>query len=850
MRRFVTLAFLLFFTIPFGVSIAGCSKSAPAAYCNGADSGPQVGQLFAIALQPQLYGISLNYAETGQVSSPSATDCKGTAVSSSTYTYGTTDMTVADVVPSSGRLCAGTWNRNSGGGIADYTTCNPTYKSGTAYITASAGGATSNPIAIYIHPVVTSVVLGAPSTDCINDPATNCSINPVTKQCTLTTTAGNTAPPYTGLACLSQGQTAQLAARVYSGTGTPFTGLTVFGSNVVTSVSSTAGLAVGDGISSTAFPTGTAITAVGTSTVTMSANAIATNVTPVAFNQQNISCIAGNLTYTPQDTNVVTIDQNGIATAQAPGSTVIGSNTSNASGAAGFFATCPPQSITLAAPGNGGSTNIVVNQNFAQPITATVIDTNGNLLNNISLTFESTTPTTLPSGGAGSITPSLPGAGAIVAVCQPPTCNESPINQIGLFGNGKPVVSNAIDITTPGTSSTVVYIASTQSQYVVPVDFTSPNPYATQPVRLPYAPNSMVISVDGSNIYMGASNELMVFNALTNALSREDTSVSGTVLAISPDGNTLVMTDPIRQLVYLYNATSGGVQTSVGGVGTHAAWSPDSSTVYITAGNELLVHSTFTGWTTITGATLPPLTTPATDVAVTVPNAGAFFAGATTTGRGACPATTVVSSGGNTTTTNVFYPDAGVTGPLTDRLITTNDGNHVVGVTATPSATLTDLHITTLNSSNPSAPGQCPTNGTALQFSTTPVVLSKALPGITATSITGVIPSSDSADVFVTYAGTGGTLPLYMPATSGPGTLSSVTLSTFGTTAPVAPVVGAFSSDNTTFYVGTTGDNLVHILTKSGTGFVDKKAISPALPGITSGIAAPNLLVQRPRKIT
>ena len=53
----------------------------------------------------------------------------------------------------------------------------------------------------------------------------------------------------------------------------------------------------------------------------MSANAIATNVTPVAFNQQNISCMAGNLTYT-QDTNVVTIDQNGMATAQAPGSTV------------------------------------------------------------------------------------------------------------------------------------------------------------------------------------------------------------------------------------------------------------------------------------------------------------------------------------------------------------------------------------------------------------------------------------------------------------------------------------------------------------------------------------------------
>ena len=92
--------------------------------------GPVVGQLFAITLQPKLYGISLNYSQIGQVSSPSATDCKGTAVSTSTFTYGTTDMTVADIQPTTGRLSRGTWNRNTGGGIADYTTCNPTNKSG------------------------------------------------------------------------------------------------------------------------------------------------------------------------------------------------------------------------------------------------------------------------------------------------------------------------------------------------------------------------------------------------------------------------------------------------------------------------------------------------------------------------------------------------------------------------------------------------------------------------------------------------------------------------------------------------------------------------------------------------
>ena len=48
MRRFVTLAVLLLFTIPFGVSISGCSKKSPTIYCSGADSGIPVGQVTTI----------------------------------------------------------------------------------------------------------------------------------------------------------------------------------------------------------------------------------------------------------------------------------------------------------------------------------------------------------------------------------------------------------------------------------------------------------------------------------------------------------------------------------------------------------------------------------------------------------------------------------------------------------------------------------------------------------------------------------------------------------------------------------------------------------------------------------
>jgi len=68
----------------------------------------------------------------------------------------------------------------------------------------------------------------------------------------------------------------------------------------------------------------------------------------------------------------------------------------------------------------------------------------------------------------------------------------------------------------------------------------------------------------------------------------------------------------------------------------------------------------------------------------------------------------------------------------------------------------------------------------------------------------------------------------------------------------VAPVAGVFSADNTTFYVGTSGDNLVHILTKGTAGFQDglTTPIAPKLTDTNGTVVIPNLLVQRPRKAT
>jgi hypothetical protein len=667
-------------------------------------------------------------------------------------------MTIADVEPTSGRLCAGTWNRNSGGGIPDYTVCNPTNKPGTAFISASADGVTSNPIPIFVHPVVTSIVLGGPSSSCTTDPTTAC--------CPLATVGAVTAPPYLANSCLSQGKTAQLVARIFAGTGA---------------------------------------------------------------NQTNISCLAGHLQFnTAGGTNspIVTIDQNGVATANQPGSVLISANVANAASSAGFFSTCPPASITLTAPGTT-TKPVVVNQNNTQPLLATAVDTNGVILTGLALEYVSTTPITIPAGPGGAITPSLAGAASISAICQPPVCNSASYNQIGLFGNGKPVTSNSIDITSPGTNGTVLYMASTQSKYMVVRDFTQPA--AGAPFLLPYVPNSMVITNDGSTIYLGSSTALMVVNGIgALGITRTDIGSPGTILAVSPDGSIVVLSDPVKQITTL-ETSSGGTISTFGGVGTHAEFAPDSQTVYITAGNQLLVYSAYTGWTNITPATSGG--TPVTDVAITTPSVGAYFAGPITTARGYCPISTPTSP---TTEANVFYPPADSSPSITDRIAATSDGLHVLGATATPAPTLSDLRV--------SIPiGACPAVG-GLTFSNT--LSTTVLSPVTATAITGVFPTSDSTLAFVTYTGSGGVLPAYAPVTSGPGTATYIKLS--GTA--IAPIAGVISADNSTFYAGTSGDNLVHLITRST--LTDTSTLAPNLTNPTGTVVPVDLLVQKPRKTT
>lgn len=814
MRRFVTSVALVFFAVPFGVSISGCHHNIAPTYCNGQNSGVQVGQLTTLDLEPRLTGISLNQGEMGRVNAPAGKDCRGSSASTSNVVYASTNINLADVAPSTGSLCAGSWNRNTGASIPDYTVCTPATTNGVAYVTASAEGVVSNAIPVFIHPVVTSIVLGAASTNCTTDPASNC-VNLSKVGGFDTGIPVNTSPSYSGTSCLSQGQTAQLVARTYGGA-------------------------------------------------------------------TNISNLVGPLQFSAQSPSVVTIDANGVATAAQPGSSTISANISQASSTAGFFSTCPPASIALSTP--AGATSVSVNQNTSQPLTAIVKDTNGNQITNVQLTYVSTSPTTIPAG-SNTIVPTYPGAAAITAVCQPPTCNPSPFNEIGLFGNGTPITSNFVQIKSTGTNfSSVIYIASTQSQYLLPYDFTTTTQVA--PVRLPYTPNSMVMSEDLSTIYMGASDingnpiEIMTYSTTSNSLVKQDTSLSGYVLSVSPDNGTVIITDPVRGLTYLYLA-SGGVSTETGGVATSAAWTPDSSTVYITTTDgRLLVHSTFTGWSS------KPLTSLATSVAVTVPSAGVYLGGNPVDVRTNCPATqfafpvnttnpsqpynpagfgkTVNGNFVSQTTTNNFYPDLGpVAGVSAVGLAATNDGAHILGASTT---VFTDVTTQQVTQNCPADPVTSPVIKSGVNNAVSIATLGAVpSPDVLTTNYVRplvtpyVVTTSDSAYAFISYQvaaaqATPGVVPQYAIGT---GSLTNVPLQkTNGT--PTAPVAEAVSADNNTLYVGTSGDNVVHILTRGTGGFSDAtKPIVPSLPVAPTasvpnptGIAVPNLLVQRPRKST
>ena len=834
MRRFLTLVCLLFVALPAGITISGCYRNPAGNYCNGLGYGPKVTDLYTITLGPQNTGISIAFGQTRQVTAPVAANCKGGTVSVSSYTYGTTNNRLVDLSPS-GNMCAGTWNRNSGGGIADYTICN--YPSplpsngglpyGTAFITAAADSVTSNPVAVYVHAPVTSISLVGPTQ------------------------------------CLSQTQVAQLDAEAcYAGANNAQYELCAPAS------------------------------------VVASGNYACKNQLDTANHVTSVpSCNAsiGTLTYNPQNASVAQINpETNQITAELPGTTVINASVSQSGSSAGYFSTCPPKSISLTLNGNTTGT---VTEGVTQNLVTTVYDTNGHAITGLTLDYQSTNPLDLTASTTGAVAANFPGSASVYAICQPANCNPAPINVFGTNGTGLSISSNPVDLTVPGTASAYVwYGAPGKSQYFVPVELLTGSIGST--VRLPYVPNSMVMDQTGTTLYFGSQHELMVFSTTSNTLTSQNTNAPGVVLAVAPNNSSVLVNDQARQVFYLLNGT--GVSTaSFGGLGTAAQFTPDGKTLYVTdsaAANNLptniaasitahtdtlYVYNANTGWTTYPlpcSAGGPTTANPCTPngspsngpqkVAITIPGVGAYVSGNPTVAHTWCPAGPVGDYSGMT-----FYPQGDSVNADTDVLTATIDGQHILGAAAVGgNVSFSDIGVTI-------TPGACPPPTLINNVETlSPLMITHTLNQTTMTvnaaSVNQVVTSPAAVNQgtagsayslsFVTYNGTtqDATLPYYKQSTgttTALGTVGYLTLN--GATNITAPVAGAFSPDNTLFFVSTSGDNMIHYI--NTTTLQDTQQISPnlpacnpttdlgcALPAGTTGVVPATSIWVKPRSTT
>ena len=758
-------------------------------------------------------------------------------------------------VPTTGIMVAA--NYDSGGTITGTAgqTCNLSgFNNGSTGATATVTLTDTNTIANGTSLLLTGGGTGATA------PPTAATLSSGTATCTGTVSITSWLGPIIG----TKGQTCNLSNFNNGSTGAT---ATVALTDPYTIASGTPLTILTGGVSATAAPT-TATLSNGTAKCSGTATVV-TSMTPVPDCTGNI----GNLNYSVGTLSVASINtETNQITAAQPGTTIITASIAGGSSSAGYFSTCPPKSISVTLA--NGETKGIITQGVTQNLTTTVVDTKGVTISGLTLDYQSTDPIDISTANGGAITTSFPGVASVYAICQPPTCNPAPSNLFGLYGTGLSISSTPVNITVPGTASDYLWFAAPgQSQYVIPVELLSGSIGST--VRLPYVPNSMQMDRLGTSIYFGSQHELMVYNTASNSVTKQDTAAPGVVLAVAPNNSQLLINDQLRQIFYLY-APTGGIVAAFGGVGNAAAFTPDAKTLYVSdsaalnntpenvaAGitghtDTLYVYNANSGWSSYPLAcsvynaiTCPAPTTGAQNLALTIPGVGAFLSGDPTVAHTWCPTGTVGSAA-----SLLYYPQTPPDNSVsvaTDVLAATTDGNHILGASlyngASPNIALSDIGVTipALNCLPPEANSNYPL---ALGDTFSPLALTTASSQETVTAnaaaVNQVVPSPNSDDLaFITYSPATTTnttsLPYYLPGTG----VGYVTLGGNLASSITAPIAGAFSPDNTYFFVSTAGDNMVHYIgipsvVSPATPPVDTQQISPNLPACTPVSAGGN----------
>ena len=240
----------------------------------------------------------------------------------------------------------------------------------------------------------------------------------------------------------------------------------------------------------------------------------------------------------------------------------------------------------------------------------------------------------------------LGGAG-ITASCTPPTCNIGVLPGLPIYAsngtlpNGQPgwgVIS--VNVTASKIPTYTAWAATTgcgktlnctSSTFSVT---SGANPIAAA-ATLPFTPNSLRFTPQGSRAYLGSPMGLMfldlggsspVVSTVSSATTPCNLAVCGQVLAISPDGNRVVVADAVTQpnQVYIFdnaNPSNAPVDLLISGA-VAAAFSPDEMKIFIlTNSGTMYVYSTVDALASFSVAGT------ATDVAFSADGSFAYVAG-------------------------------------------------------------------------------------------------------------------------------------------------------------------------------------------------------------------------------
>jgi hypothetical protein len=498
----------------------------------------------------------------------------------------------------------------------------------------------------------------------------------------------------------------------------------------------------------------------------------------------DITSAVGAFTWSTGNNSIATVDANGVVTSRLPGATTVVATVTNTTGTPEIVVDCPPKTITVSVSGGTSASSFNVATGTSETLSATVTDVLGQPIANAPLNFASYVPSVATVTTTGSVT--TPGAGTtgIVASCAPPGCNPASgnVNTNGT-GVGLAIYSNLVTGTVTGSTVTTVYVTGADNPdgsantSLIPITISSNT--AGTAITLQGPPNSMVFNRAGTTAYIGTnppspttpSAGMLIFNATSNTVTAQASGITGTVLSVSNDGNTVIVSDTTNGKVFVYNAASNTVQEfDVPGV-TAADFNSDNSKAYLTAGSTVYEFSTAT-------ATFKPLTFGADGVVFTPQDSVAYFGGSSILGIATCNDSRVDNAAG-----------------VANILGATPDGTHMIGAGANG---WVDLSYTVNNGS-----GCPPTASNTLRSA----AFGAAFVG-TPTQI--AVASNDSFAFLTSFtrgsAATG--IPFYHFAD---GTTGAISLAGGGGTL----YSGSITPDATSLYVGV-GGSVHHIdLTKS-----------------------------------